>query len=98
MIDCYKVTLDIFGSKNSQLCHQYMKFHHYQLFIAAFSSIKLMYSTSMPTFNYINCKIEKKIKTHAFTLFIFNKSLIANNISVVEDFNVIQISIKRTDI
>lgn len=89
MIHCYRVTLDIFGSKDSQICHQYMKFHHYLLFIAAFPLIKLIYSISMPALNYINCKIERKIKAHAFALFMFSKSSIANNISVVEDLNII---------
>lgn len=66
-----------------------MKFNFFQLFVAAFLFIKLLYSVFMVVLNYIDYKIEKKTKAYIFALFIFGKSLFNRNISVFENLNIL---------
>lgn len=75
-----------------------MKFHCFQLFVAVFLLIKLLYFVSIPTINYIYCKIEEKIKAYTFTLSIFSKSSLNSNILIFENLNIVQIGIKKINI
>lgn len=63
-----------------------------------FFLIKLLYFIFILIINYINYKIEKKIKTHIFPLFIFSQSLFNRNISIFKNFNIVQIDIKKTNL
>lgn len=63
MIDPYKLGIDVFSTKNTQICLQYMRFYLFELFIVAILSIKLLYIfASMFTLNYIYYRVEKKIE------------------------------------
>lgn len=51
----------------------------------------------MPVINYINCKVERKTKTYAFTLFILSESLLTEKLLVFADLNIMQMGIEKTD-
>lgn len=74
-----------------------MRVYRNSLSVAAFSLIKLLYSAFMPILNYIDCRAKRMIKAYAFAPFIFNKSLVAGNISVFKNFNIIQIGTEKMD-
>lgn len=76
-----------------------MRFYCYQLFVTAFLSINLIYTSILIlVINYIDYKIKKKTKVFIFALSIFSKSSFAGNISVFEDLNIMQIGINKADI
>lgn len=64
----------------------------------AFLEEKLEYHLFISAINFINCKKEKVIKTFTFALSIFSKNFIIKNMSVVEDFNIKQKDINKTDV
>lgn len=99
MIDLFKLTVDVFGIKSIEICHQCVSFYCYLLFIAAFLSINLLYTFGlMSIINYIDCKLEGNTKDFAFAPSIFGKSFIAGNILVFEDLNIKQMGIMKTDV
>lgn len=48
--------------------------------------------------NYINYKVEKNIEVFAFALFMFCETLFADNLLSFKHLNIMQISIKKTDV
>lgn len=51
----------------------------------------------MPTLHYIDYKVERKTKVHAFALLMFSKNSLTSNILVFENLNIVQMNIKRID-
>lgn len=90
--------MNVFRPKSVQIRNQCIKFHHFYLFLAIFLLVTLLYSSvCMPTIDHIKCQKEEKAKAYTFTLFMFNKSLIAKNQSVFKDLNVVQMGIKKNN-
>lgn len=99
MIDPFKLAVNVFGIEGTRVCHQYVRFHCYRSFMAAFLSINLLYpSILMPVINCVDCKVEEKTKAFMFAPFIFSESSLAGNISVFEDLNIMQMGIEKTNI
>lgn len=94
MINSFKLVVDIFGVEGTQVCHQYMKFYYYRLFVATFLLINLLYTSILiSVINYIDCKVEEKIKSFTFASSIFNESLLgipANGLFIDRVFNCYQ--------
>lgn len=98
MIDPYRLAGEVFGTEGTRIRHQCVRFHRFGSFMAAFPSIKLLYtSASMSAINCIDCRAEGKTEAYAFAPSMFSESSLAGNMSVFEDLSVIQMGIKRTD-
>ena len=52
----------------------------------------------MPVIDLINCKRERSTKAFLFAPSMFSEGSIAGNMSVYEDFNVVQMGINKTDL
>lgn len=56
MIDPYKLAINVFGPESAWIRDQCINFHFFQLFLAAFLSIILLYlSVCISTINHIKC-------------------------------------------
>lgn len=99
IIDPFRLALNVFGIEGTWIYHQCLRCHCFVSFIATFPSTKLLYtsSASILVLNCINYKAEEKTEVYAFTLSMYSERLSAENISVFEDFNIIQIGINQTD-
>lgn len=98
VIDPYKLAINVFGSESARIHDQCIKFHHFQLVLAAFPLVTLLYSSvCMPTIDCIKCQKGRKTEVYAFVLSIFNKSLLLDNYFVFKDLNIVQIGIQKED-
>lgn len=90
MIDSYKLAVNIFRLEGSHVYYQYIRLHYFWLFVAAFLSINLLYtSVSIFIINHVDYRVKKKTEAYIFPSFIFSESLFAGNLSVFANLNII---------
>lgn len=63
-----------------------------------FPEKKLEYNLFLSAINFINYEKERVTKMFTFALSIFSKNSIIENISVLEDLNIKQIDINKTNL
>lgn len=98
MINLYKLIINAFGPENVLIHDQCIIFYQFQLFLATFPSIILLYSSVfMYTIDCIKCQREKKTEKYAFASSMFNKNSLKGNQLIFKDLNVVQIDIKKDD-
>lgn len=96
MIDLYELAMNVFGPKGVWIYNQCIKFYCFQLFLAAFLSVTLLYSSvCMLTIDYIECQRDKITEVYVFAPFMFNKSSHLGNHLVFKNLNIIQIDIQK---